>query len=162
MAEEQRLSEHGTFDFLDTVDIGGTNAQNNGGELAMQLYRRVMAYIEIGTWDSGDDLDTAQLQQSSSSTGTGRKDLTTVGAGLNYDTGNPVDADGDFVIIEAKGEDFDVDNLFNFVRVNVAEVGNTGVDNITAVLVRYQYQQRVKELQGAAVTGSKVYVDTNT
>lgn len=162
MAEEQRLSEHGTFDFMETKDIGASNGQNAGGELSMQLYRRVMAYIELGTWDSNDDLDTAQLQQSSSSTGTGRKDLTSSASGGNYDTDNPLDADGDFVIIEAKGEDFDVDNVFTHVRLNVAEVTGTGVDNATAVLVRYQYQQRVKELQGAAATGSKVYVDINT
>ena len=162
MSEEQRLSEHGTFDFLETKDIRNSNGQNAGGDLAMQLYRRVMTYIEIGTWNSSDDLTTAQLQQADTSAGGNRKDLTTVGSALNYDTANPVDADGDFVIIEAKGEDFDVDADFAFVRANVATTGNTGADNITLVLVRYQYQLRVKELQGAAVTGSKVYVDTNT
>ncbi len=162
MAEEQRLSEHGTFDFMETKDIGASNGQNAGGDINMQLYRRVMAYIELGTWDSTDDLDTAQLQQATNSSGGSRKDLTSSSSGGNYDTDNPLDADGDFVIIEAKGEDFDVDGLFTHVRVNVAEVTGTGTDNATAVLVRYQYQQRVKELQGAAVTGSKVYVDTNT
>ena len=162
MAEEQRLSEHGTFDFMETKDIGASNGQNAGGDISMQLYRRVMCYIELGTWDSNDDLDTAQLQQATNSSGGSRKDLTSSSSGGNYDTDNPLDADGDFVIIEAKGEDFDVDNLFTHVRLNVAEVTGTGTDNATAVLVRYQYQQRVKELQGTAVTGSKVYVDTNT
>ena len=162
MAEEQRLSEHGTFDFMETKDIGASNGQNAGGDISMQLYRRVMCYIELGTWNSTDDLDTAQLQQATNSSGGSRKDLTSSSSGGNYDTDNPLDADGDFVIIEAKGEDFDVDNLFTHVRLNVAEVTGTGADNATAVLVRYQYQQRVKELQGTAVTGSKVYVDTNT
>ncbi len=162
MAEEQRLSEHGTFDFMETKDIRNSNGQNAGGELNMQLYRRVMAYIELGTWNASDNLTTAQLQQSINSSGGSRKDLTSSSSGGNYDTDNPADADGDFVIIEAKGEDFDVDAVFTHVRANVASSDNTGTDNATLVLVRYQFQRRVKELQGAAVTGSKVYVDTNT
>lgn len=162
MAEEQRLSEHATFDFMETKDIRNSNGQNAGDDIAMQLYRRVMCYIELGTWNSSDNLTTAQLQQAKTSGGGSRTDLTTSSSGGNYDTDNPADADGDFVIIEAKAEDFDVDSLFTFVRANVASSDNTGADNATLVLIRYQYQLRTKELQGAAVTGSKIYVDTNT
>lgn len=158
----QRLSEHATIDLMDLVDVGGSNAQNNGGWLAMKNYSRVMAYVEIGTWDGTDDLDTAQLQQATSSGGGGVKDLTTSASGGNYDTDNPLDADGDFVIIEARGEDFDVDNGFEFVRLNVAEVTGTGTDNISGVLIRYGYQHPQKELQGAASTGAQVYVSPNT
>ena len=162
MAEEQRLSEHATFDFMETADIGGTNAQNAGGDIAMANYRRVMAYVEIGTWNVTDNLDTAQLQQALTSGGGTRVDLTTSASGGNYDTDNPVDADGDFVVFEAKGEDFTVNTLCAFVRLNVAASTDNGTDNVTGVLIRYQFQRRVKELQGAAVTGEKVYVDTNT
>jgi len=153
-----RLSEHASIDLLDLADIGGTNAQNNGGYLSMKNYSRVMAYVEIGTWDSGDDLDECRLQQATDSSGTSVKDFTTDASGGDYDTDNPVDADGDFVIIEARAEDMDVDNGFDFVRLYVAEGGNTGVDNVTGVLIRYGYAYPKKELQGAASTGSKVYV----
>ena len=153
-----RISEHASIDLLDTQDIGGTNAQNNGGYLSMKNYSRVMAYVEIGTWDSGDDLDECRLQQATDSSGTSVKDFTTDASGGDYDTDNPVDADGDFVIIEARAEDMDVDNGFDFVRLYVAEGGNTGVDNVAGVLIRYGYAYPKKELQGAASTGSKVYV----
>ena len=153
-----RLSEHASIDLLDTADIGGTNAQNNGGYLSMKNYSRVMAYVEVGTWDSSDDLDECRLQQATDSSGTSVKDFTTDASGGDYDTDNQVDADGDFVIIEARAEDMDVDNGFDFIRLYVAEGGNTGVDNITGVLIRYGYAYPKKELQGAASTGSKVYV----
>ena len=153
-----RISEHASIDLLDTQDIGGTNAQNNGGYLSMKNFSRVMLYVEIGTWDSGDDLDECRLQQATDSSGTSVKDFTTDASGGDYDTDNPVDADGDFVIIEARAEDMDVDNGFDFVRLYVAEGGNTGVDNVAGVLIRYGYAYPKKELQGAASTGSKVYV----
>ena len=62
------------------------------------------------------------------------------------------------MIIEARAEDLDVDNGFDYIRLYVAEGGNTGVDNVTGVVVRYGYAYPKKELQGAASTGSKVYV----
>jgi len=158
----QRLSEHAVFDFLETSDIGGTNAQNSGGWLSMEGYARAMAYVEIGTWDSGDDLDECRIQQATDSSGTSAKDLTSDASGGNYDTDNPVDADGDFVILEVRGEDMDVDSGFSHIRLYVAEGGNSGVDNVTGVVVRYEASHAQKELQGAASTGSKVYVDTNT
>jgi len=153
-----RLSEHASIDLLDLADIGGTNAQNNGGYLSMKNYSRVMAYVEIGTWDSSDDLDECRLQQATDSSGTSVKDFTTDASGGDYDTDNPVDADGDFVIIEARAEDMDVDSGFDYVRLYVAEGGNSGTDNVAGVLIRYGYAYPKKELQGAASTGSKVYV----
>ena len=158
----QRLSEHASIDLMDLADIGGTNAQNNGGWLSMKNYSRVMAYVEIGTWNSSDDLDEARLQQATDSSGTGAKDLTSDASGGNYNTDSSIDADGDFVLIEARGEDLDVDGGFDFVRLYVAEGGNTGTDNVAGVLIRYGYAYPKKELQGAASTGSQVYVDTGT
>ena len=143
-------------------DIGGTNASNDGGYLSMKNYARALFYVELGTWDSGDDLDECRIQQATDSSGTSVKDLTTAASGGNYDTDNPIDADGDFVIIEIRGEDMDVDNGFDFIRGYVAEGGNTGVDNVMGVLIRYGYAYPKKELQGAASTGSKGYVDINT
>jgi hypothetical protein len=154
----QRLSEHATFDLLETSDIGGTNAQNSGGYLSMKNYSRVMAYVELGTWNATDDLDECRLQQATDSSGTSVKDFTTDASGGDYDTDNPIDADGDFVIIEARAEDLDVDNGFDHIRLYVAEGGNSGTDNVTGVVIRYGYAYPKKELQGAASTGSKVYV----
>ena len=153
------LSEHASIDLLDLADIGGTNAQNNSGWLSMKDFARVMAYVEIGTWNSGDDLDECRLQQATDSSGTSAKDLTTDASGGNYDTDNPVDADGDFVVLEARAEDLDTTNGFDHVRLYVAEGGNSGVDNVAGVLIRYGSAYPKKEVQGAASTGSKVYVN---
>ena len=158
----QRLSEHADIDLMVEQDIGGTNASNDGGYLSMKNYARALFYVELGTWDSGDDLDECRIQQATDSSGTSVKDLTSDASGGNYDTDNPIDADGDFVIIEIRGEDMDVDNGFDFIRGYVAEGGNSGVDNVMGVLIRYGYAYPKKELQGAASTGSKVYVDINT
>ena len=155
-----RISEHASITIIETADIGGTNATS--GWLSMKNYSRALGYIELGTWDSSDDLDEARFQQASDSSGTGAKDLTTDASGGNYDTDNPVDADGTFVIIEIRDEDMDVDNGFDYIRLYVAEGGNTGVDNVTGVVIRYGYAYPKKELQGAASTGAQVYVDVNT
>jgi hypothetical protein len=156
------LSEHADIDLMVEQDIGGTNAQNDGGWLSMKSFARALFYVELGTWDSGDDLDECRIQQATDSSGTSAKDLTSDESGGNYDTDNPIDADGDFVIIEIRGEDMDVDSGFDFIRGYVAEGGNSGVDNVMGVLIRYGYAYPKKELQGAASTGSKVYVNTGT
>ncbi len=166
----RRLSENASFSEMDNLtgsdgepflqDIGGTNAQTD--YVTMSNYDRASFYAVLGTWDSSDDLDEFRIQQASDSSGTGVKDLTTDASGGNYDTDAPLDADGDFGIIEVRAEDLDVDESFDFLRGYVAEAGNTGVDNIGAVLTRYEYSYPKKELQGAAVTGSKVYVDPGT
>jgi len=157
-----RLSEHSIYDPLENADIGGTNAQNAGGYLSMEKFNRVQAYTELATWDSSDDLDECRIQQASDSSGTGVKDLTSDASGGNYDTDSPIDADGDFVIIEVRAEDMDVDSSFNHVRQYVAEGGNSGADNVFGALQRYGYVYPKKELKGAASSGSQVYVDTNT
>jgi hypothetical protein len=150
------LTEHAKFDFIETADIGGTNASTS--YVSMKNFARAKAHVVLGTWDSGDDLDECRLQQATDSSGTSVKDLTTDASGGDYDTDNPVDAQNDFVSIEIRAEDLDTDNGFDHIRLYVAEGGNTGVDNVTAVLVRYANAYPQKELQGAASTGSKVYV----
>lgn len=155
-----RLSHNAAVSLLETADIGGTNAATAWVDMAN--YDKIFAYVEIGTWDAGDDLDECRLEQATDSNGTGAKDLTTDGAGANYDTGNPVDADGDFVILEADADQLDVDGGFRFVRLYVAEGGNTGVDNVTGFLLRYDARHGGAQQNGAAVTGSKVYVDPSS
>lgn len=150
------LSHDAAVTLLETADIGGTNAAT--GWVSMKEFDQVFAYVEIGTWDAGDDLDECRLEQATDASGTGAKDLTTDAAGGNYDTDNPVDADGNFVILEAAAEDLDVANGFTHVRLYVAEGGNTGVDNVTGFLIRYGSQIKQAQKNGAAVTGEKVYV----
>lgn len=141
---------------LETADIGGTNAST--GWVSMENFHKVAAYVEIGTWNATDDLDECRLEQAQDSSGTGAKDLTTDAADGGYDTDTPVDADGNFVILEARSEDLDANNGFNHVRLYVAEAGNTGVDNVTGFLIRYDARHKTAQLNGAAVTGEKVYV----
>ncbi len=138
---------------LETADIGGTNAQV--GTVDMRQFANVFAYAEIGTWDAGDDLDECRLEQGDGSTW---KDLTTDASGGDYDTDAPVDADGNFVILEAKADDLDIANGFYQVRLYVAEAGNTGVDNITAFIFGYNPRDAYAERNAAAVSGEKVYV----
>jgi len=162
-----RLSQHSLIspiDLLNAVagepfaaDVGGTNGQT--GYENMKNYSRVMAYVEIGTWNATDDLDECRLQQASASAGTGVKDLTTDAAAGNYDTDNPVDADGDFVLIEARAENFDIDAGFEFVRFYLAEISNTGVDTANGYMVLYGAAYPQAQIQGTAVTGEKVYVE---
>lgn len=142
--------------FLETADIGGTNASTSW--VSMAGFERVYAKVIIGTWDSSDDLDECRLEQATDASGTGAKDLTTDASGGNYDTANPVDADGDTVVLQAKVSDMDVAGGFTHVRLYVAEAGNTGVDNITGVLVRYGAKDKYVQREAAAVTGSVVYV----
>lgn len=155
---QNRLSEEAMFTLIETTDVGGTTAAS--GWVSMENFDRLMAYVEIGTWDAADDLDHCRIEAAATSTGGTSEELTTDASGGNYDTANPVDADGDFVIIEARSEDLPAGKPW--VRLVVGEDGNTGVDNVTALLIRYAAHYRRKELNGAATTGSKVYVDPNT
>ena len=150
------LSADAAVSLLETADIGGTNAST--GWVSMADFERIFAYAEIGTWNAADDLDECRLEQATSAAGANAKDLTTDASAGNYDTDNPVDADGDFVILEARAEDLDVANGFTHVRLYVAEGGNTGVDNVTGFLVRYGAREKQSQKNAAAVTGSKVYV----
>lgn len=137
-------------------DIGGTYATTDWVSLAE--YDGVFAYVQLGTWNATDDLDECRLEQATDSSGTGAKDLTTDASGGNYDTDAPIDAAGNFVVLEAKPEDMDVANGFTHVRLYVAEGGNTGTDNVGGFLLRYGAKNKRNELQGAASSGAQVYV----
>lgn len=154
-----RLSEHAVFDIVSpsATDVGGTTAAT--AWRAFKNFTRVCTYVELGTWDSSDDLDQCRLEAAQDTSGTNSGELTSDASGGNYDTDNPVDADGDFVIIEARSEDLDVEGADDAIRSVVGEDGNTGVDDVMAVQVSYGYQYPQKELEGAATTGGKVYVN---
>jgi hypothetical protein len=161
-----KLSEDAVFTFLGylndvadatgALDIGGTNGST--AWVPMADFARVCAYLQIGaTWNAADDLDQCKLEQAQDASGTGKKDLSTSSATGDYDTDTPIDAPGNFVVLEADASALDVDNGFTHVRLYVAEGGNTGVDLVAGVLVRYGARHKHPELQGAAVAGEKVY-----
>ena len=155
---EGRLSENAILTLVETADIGGTNAAS--GYVSMSGFDRAMAYVELGTWNATDDLDECRLEQDIGDSSP--KDLTTDASAGNYDTDAPVDADGDFVIIEVRASELDHAGGFDLIRSYTAEGGNTGTDNVTTMLTRYDAANAAEQLQGAAVAGSKVYVDINT
>ena len=149
-------SEDFAVTLLETSDIGGTSATTS--YVSMEGFDRAFAYIEIGTWNASDDLDTCKLLQATDTSGTSSKDLTTSGSGSNYDSDSPVDADGDFVIIDIRAENLDTVNGFKTIALTVAEGGNSGTDNVTAFIVRFSSKYKQKQKNGAATAGSKVYV----
>ena len=152
------------FPFTET-DIGGTNSAGSDDTVhwtSMEDFDRILVMVELGTWNSSDDLDTCKLQQATSSAGAGVKDLTTSASGGNYDTDAPVDADGNQVVLEAYADQLDVDGGFDHVRVYLVEDDDTGTDNVSAVYVKDKGRHAYSELLVAAVAGEKVYVNINT
>ena len=148
------------FPFTES-DIGGTNSAGSSDTVHwtdMRDFDALLCMVELGTWNSSDDLDTCKLEQATDSSGTGKKDLTTSSSTGDYDTDAPVDADGDRVFLEVRASDLDVSNGFRYVRVYLAETGNTGVDNVSAVYVKTKARYAHVELPVAAAAGSKVYV----
>lgn len=149
-----------SFPFTET-DIGATNTAGSDDTVhwvSMEDYESFLCLVELGTWNSSDDLDTCKLEQATSSAGAGKKDLTTSASGGNYDSDYPVDADGDQVYLECHASDLDVAGGFTHVRVYCAETGNTGTDNVSAVYIRGRARIKRDELNVAASSGSKVYV----
>ena len=156
-----RLSEHAVFDIQSpsATDVGGTTAAT--AWRSMKNFARMMMYVEIGTWNASDDLDHCRMEAAQDTSGTNSGELTTDASGGNYDTDSPIDADGDFVIIEARAEDLDVEGLDHAVRGVVGEDGDSGTDDVMAIMVSYGYAYPKKELQGVA-SASNVYVDPGT
>ena len=150
-----RLSEDAAFTLAETADIGGTAIST--AYVSMEGFNNAMSYVEIGTWNAGDDLDVYKIQQATDSSGTGVKDLTTSGSGSNYDSDAPLDADGNFGIIEIKAENLDTANGFTHIRVTASEAGNSGADNATVFLIRYNAQHKEEQKNGTAVSGEKFY-----
>lgn len=153
-----------SFPFTE-ADIGGTNSAGGSDAVhwvSMVNFKSFLCLVELGTWNAADDLDTCKLEQATDSSGTGKKDLTTSASGGNYDTDAPVDADGDQVILECQADDLDVANGFTHVRVYLAEGGNTGTDNVSAVYVRTNPRDAYSNLLVTPSAGSKVYVSVNT
>lgn len=147
------------FPFTET-DIGGTNSAGSDDAVHwfdMSDFDEFGCLVELGTWNGTDDLDTCKLEQATSSAGAGKKDLTTSASGGNYDTDNPIDADGNKVFLSCRAEDLDAANGFRYVRIYLAEGGNTGVDNVSAVYIARKARNASSTLNGAASTGVLAY-----
>ncbi len=171
----ERLSEHSIWSVVEpgstraaTIDIGA--ATNNSAYVSMKTFERCILQVELGTFNSSDELDEVRLQQADTSSGGNVKDLTTDASGGNYDTDNKIGSDGDFVVIEVRAEDFALDITatsgtgslpFYFVRALVKEDDNGGQDDCFGQLIRYGSVSLRKELQGAR-SDNNVYVDTKT
>tara|TARA_R110000824_G_scaffold126285_4_gene285809 strand:+ start:2130 stop:2600 length:471 start_codon:yes stop_codon:yes gene_type:complete len=149
-------SEDMAFTPLEQADIGGTSATTS--YVSMEGFNRATGYVELGTFDSGDDLDTCGILQATDSSGTSSKDLTTSASGGNYDTDAPIDADGNFVIIDIRAEDLDTDNGFTHIALTTAEGGNSGTDNVFGMLIRHDAKHKAKQKNGSASAGAQVYV----
>jgi len=149
-----------SFPFTET-DIGGTDSAGADDTLhwvSMEDYEHFLCKVELGTWNAADDLDVCKLEQATSSAGAGKKDLTTASATGNYDTDTPIDADGNWVILECHASDLDVANGFTHVRVLCAETGDTGTDNVSAVYIRGGAQIKRDALNFAESAGVTMYV----
>jgi hypothetical protein len=161
-----RLSEHASITFCSqlagTENTNGPGLVDPGGTyintpwVSMKNYARAMAYVELGAWNASDDIDHCRIEYNLSGSGAALGEITTDASGGDYDTDTPLDADGDFAIIEIRAEDLPEPNCY--IRLYVGEDGNTGAEYVSAFLVRYGYAYPQKELQGAASSGSKKYV----
>jgi hypothetical protein len=156
--KEDKIMERGSEGaYYDMVggDVGGTTSATPWRSMADISH--VTCYVELGTWNAGDDLDHCRIEQATDSSGTSSKELTTDASGGDYDTDSPLDADGDFAFIEIDADDLDVDNSFDHIRFVVGEDGNQGDDFLGGVMIRHSLNKKA-QLNGAASTGSKVYV----
>ena len=54
-------SEQFAVTLLETTDIGGTSATTS--YVSMENFDRATAYVEIGTWNASDDLDSCHFLQ---------------------------------------------------------------------------------------------------
>lgn len=148
------LSHDAVVTLLETTDVGGTTASTAWTD--MSGHDSLFAYVELGTWDSSDDLDHCRIEAADNSNGDNNVEVTTDASGGNYDTDAPIDADGNFVILEIRSEDLPVGKTF--VSLVVGEDGNTGTDNVTGFTVLYNARDKYAQRNGAAVSGEKVYV----
>jgi hypothetical protein len=141
------------------INTRNTNVQTDWVDMAE--FDRIYAEVrcDASTWNGADGVTTLKLQQATSSSGAGVKDLTTSGAGLNYNTTNDtLTASNSMAILEARAEDMDVTNGFRYVRLYAASTGNTGADNLFGVLIRYNAAHRKAKLAGAYSAATLVYI----
>lgn len=115
------------------VDIGGSNLEtvsSNSGWVRLASRQAIMIYVTVDAFDAADTLDTFQIEEA--------KDANGLGAVLLTGKALPVLAAdvtaGAVFVLECVGSELATG--FGFVRLNAAETGNTGVDQISVIYIR--------------------------
>lgn len=153
----QRLSESAKVVITSpsAIDVGGTTAATAwtrmGGE-----FHRALGFVELGAWNAADTLDHFRIEAAEDDGGTSPEEVTTDGAGDDYDTAAPLNADGEQGVIEIR--DLDLPEGKPYVRLVVGADGNTGVDEAVGVLVLYDAIDQYEHRHGAA-SAALVYVE---
>lgn len=155
----------GTAGATGNINVRNTNVQT--AWIDTRDFEAFYAYVQCdhATWNSSDGLTTLKFQQASAnsgsySAGTGTKDVTTSGAGLNYNTTNDTLTASDSVaIIDCRAEDMDQNGGFRYLRLYAASTGNTGADNLFGFVIAFRCAHKHKQLQGAYAAATQVYVN---
>ena len=135
-------------DIQDLVDIGGTDIHNGvaaANWINMALCDRILFVVEVGpTWNAADQLDTLHVNQASSATGTGTKACVPA---RNIDQ-TAANTAGERFRLEVLAADCDTENGFHWVRLECAEAGNTGTDEVRATAICYGARFQNDNLSG--------------
>lgn len=143
---------------------GNINVRNTNVSTAwfdMAEYDRIYAEVrcDAATWNGSDGVTTLRLEQAKTSSGGSVKDLTTSGAGKNYNTTtDTLTASNSKAILECRAEDMDVSNGFRYARLYAASTGNTAADQLFGIAIAYNAVHRRKQLAGAPAAAVTVYV----
>lgn len=148
---------------------GNNNVRNTNVQTAWidtRDFDAFYAYVQCDhtTWNGADGLTTLKFQQASAkasdyAAGTGTKDVTTSGAGSNYNTTNDtLTASDSFAILDCRAEDMDQNGGFRYLRLFAASTGNTGADNLFGFVIAFRNAHKHKQIQGAYTAATKVYV----
>ena len=130
-------------DTQDLVDIGGTDIHNGvatANWIDLALYDRIMFVVEVGpTWNAADQLDDLHINQANTAAGGATKALVPA---HNIDQ-TAANTTGERFCLECTAADCDTENGFHWVRLECAEAGNTGPDEVRATAIcygaRYQF-----------------------
>ena len=148
------------------VDIGGTNTAGSDDTvhwIDLANYGSIVFLFLCGIGTAGseasftDSITTLKLQQASSSTGTGIKDLTTSGSEGDYDTDTPLDAAGEKAYLFCRGIQLDVKNSFRYVRPYAACTADNGSNYVSCWVAREALIRSHRYLQGTAA-GALQYI----
>ena len=135
-------------DIQDLVDIGGTDIHNGvaaANWINMALYDRILFVVEVGpTWNAADQLDDLHVNQANTAVGGGTKALIPA---VNIDQ-IVANVTGQRYGLEVTAAHCDTENGFHWVRLECAEAGNTGTDEVRATAICYGARFQNDNLSG--------------
>ena len=124
-------------DIQDLLDIGATDIHNGvatANWINMALYDRILFVVEVGpTWNAADQLDDLHVNQASTATGGATKALVPA---VNIDQ-VAANTTGERFGLEVTAAHCDTEGGFHWVRLECAEAGNTGTDEVRATAICY-------------------------